>query len=163
MHAAEVISIIIADNVTGIAFEDGSGNKFNYQKDGGSTWHFIDITDNTTMQQHTPGSGKTERIKEDINSGDVPTKIPLMLLTDKSLTERPVLLDRKMFSMLLESSPLVNKSVSTLQADIAEKISKAATLDHTEWAMEDALYLIRFINKWTELRGDIEKEEDRPF
>jgi hypothetical protein len=115
------------------------------------------------MQQHTPGSGKTERIKEDINSGDVPTKIPLMLLTDKSLTERPVLLDRKMFSMLLESSPLVNKSVSTLQADIAEKISKAATLDHTEWAMEDALYLIRFINKWTELRGDIEKEEDRPF
>jgi hypothetical protein len=69
----------------------------------------------------------------------------------------------KMFGMLLESSPLVNKSVSTLQADIAEKISKAATLDHTEWAMEDALYLIKFINKWTEVRGDIEKQEDKPF
>jgi hypothetical protein len=30
--------------VTAIQFEDGSGNKFNYQLDGGD-WQFIDLTD----------------------------------------------------------------------------------------------------------------------
>jgi hypothetical protein len=51
MHALRLIEVLAylaqnhAGNITAIQFEDGSGNKFNYQINGNATWQFIDLTD----------------------------------------------------------------------------------------------------------------------
>jgi hypothetical protein len=44
MQAAIIISHIIKSEVTAIQFEDGSGNKFNYQHSGHAQWDFVDIS-----------------------------------------------------------------------------------------------------------------------
>lgn len=44
LEAAILISQMKGKEVTAIQFEDGSGNKFNYQLDSSGIWEFIDLS-----------------------------------------------------------------------------------------------------------------------
>lgn len=53
--AIVVIEGIMEETITAIQFEDGSGNKFNYQYYGqhSNDWNFIDLTDSLDFQRIT--------------------------------------------------------------------------------------------------------------
>lgn len=56
--AANLISWLKKTDVTGIQFEDGSGQKFNYQLDGNQKWFFIDLEQEDLRGYYAEAIGK---------------------------------------------------------------------------------------------------------